>query len=478
VRRAAPAACRPRALAGIGLVVALIALVLVAGPNGAAAQAGDDPRPNVIVVMTDDQTARSVRVMEETRRLLAGHGVSFANSFASFPLCCPSRVTYLTGQYAHNHGVTSRSGFPQFDDTRTTAVALQQEGYETGWVGKFVNGYPAHGREFPEDIPAGFDRWFVGLTGRMFDWSANDQGVITPFGSGPRSYQTDVYTREAGAFIRQSARAGQPFFLTVAPLAPHGEPRRQGRWPNPRPAPRDEGTFADVPLPEPPSLNEEDVSDKPEFLQEPRLSRGQLEDLGRRHRSRLESLLAVDRMVKRLMDRVVEAGERRDTYFVFTSDNGFLLGEHRLTGKVLLYEESARVPLIIRGPGLREDVRRRQPVANVDLAATILDITETAPLEQLDGRSLLPLATSPSVAKNRNVLLENRTSSGVRSRRYFYAEHDRPQDGTIDAFELYDLRRDPFQLRNRYGAPGYDRVTDSLEQRLDRLRDCAGSDCR
>jgi N-acetylglucosamine-6-sulfatase len=473
-----------------GFAALLAGLVIAGVPAGAssqeaAAQRGSGP-PNVVVVMTDDQNVgRDVQVMKRTQRDLADRGVSFENFFATFPLCCPSRTTYLTGQYAHNHGVVGNiprdgGGFPAFDDSKTTAVALHDAGYEVAQIGKFLNGYAKVAQEDPSVIPAGYDRWFVPLGKTMYDWSVDDQGQIREF-DGPQNYQTNVYARKAVDYMDQQFRSDQPFWLTVATHAPHGEPHVRG--PNPRPAPRDGGRFAGVPLPRTPSFNERDVSDKPAFLQVPRLTLEEIDKLQRRYDDRLASLLAVDRLVARLVDEVRQRHALRNTWFIFTSDNGFLFGQHRLTRKNVLYDESTRVPLMIRGP--RDDfphgVVRTQVTGNIDLSPTILDIANVPAMLTLDGHSLLRFGAHRRFQRDRDILLENAKSEAVRSRHWMYAEHDSDGDNHPDAFELYNMKSDPYQLDNRYedsldpaSHPRLAATRAQLEERLDQLRDCAG----
>jgi N-acetylglucosamine-6-sulfatase len=458
-----------------------------------AAGAGAGP-PNVVVILTDDQDAASMRVMDQTRRLLVKKGVKFTRNYATFPLCCPSRATYLTGQYSHNHGVRGNhlpdGGFLLFDDSATSAVALDNVGYRTAWVGKFLNGYPNFARAHPGDIPAGFDRWFAGLTGRMFDWRVNDDGDIKRIRTSERNYQTDVYARIGERFIRRSLATGDPFFLTLGPLAPHGEPKRD-QPPNPRPAPRHRGAFKNEPLPKPASFNEADMSDKPSFISDNRsLDRDARMRLRDRNRDRLASLLAVDDMIAGVVELLKRERALRDTYIIFTSDNGYLLGEHRESGKSLLYEESAQVPFVIRGPGLADGGKHRGPTGNVDIVPTILDAAGAPAAGQVDGISLLPAAQNPGQGTGRVLLLENRRSSGVEDGRYVYIEHDLDDSGGPEEFELYDLRRDPRQLENLNVVdapevredvleqrPGLAAVRDSLADQLDDLRNCDGNEC-
>jgi len=454
------------ALAAAGLLGGL-------GPAGGGddARAGPADRPNVVVIMTDDQETESLQVMRGVRRQLGGSGTTFDNFFATFPVCCPSRATFLTGQYAHNHGVRGNlppeGGVQAFNDSRTLPIALRGAGYRTGYVGRYLNGYDSR------QVPPGWSDWRVGVgkgAFKMYDYNLNENGRFVRYGNKRADYQTDVYARKATRFI--SKRSSKPFFLTFAPLAPHGDPSRT-RPPNPEPAPRHRGAFADRPLPKPPSYNELDVSDKPLFVRKvDRLTAAEGRKLERRYQDRLASLLAVDDAVKRIVAELRDAGELANTLIVFTSDNGYLLGEHRLVAKGNLYEESVDVPLIMRGPGIPRDVARPQIAGNIDLAPTILDFTGVEPLRTMDGRSLLPLARRRGAASDRDMLFENQHSTAVRTQRYMYAEHPNAE------FELYDLRSDPFQLRSRHDDPALAGVRATLARRLAELEDCAGQSCR
>ncbi len=483
------------------LAVAL-GLGIATGPVAVtgADQGPAEDRPNIVVLMTDDQTVESLRAMPQTRRLLAGEGVEFANNFASNPLCCPSRSTFLTGRYAHNHGVLRNTvpngGYVTLDGSQTLPVWLQRDGYYTAHIGKYLNGY---GRDLPTEIPPGWDEWRGSVdptTYSMYGFTLNEQGALTTYGDpdvpDPATYQTDVYAQKAVDLIGRRAPKRKPFFLSVAPLAPHGEndlgeDESPDATPGPRAAPRHEGAFANEALPLPPSFNEADVADKPEAIRaRSPIGAGQQATIQARYRDRLEALLAVDDMVASLVTALRRSGELDETLFVFTSDNGFLHGEHRVrSGKQLPYEESIRVPLIVRGPGLPAGKVRRQTVANVDLAATILDYAGVSSPVPPDGRSLRRLAADGRLEPGRAILIENWCGQneacfdptipryqGVRTARYAYFEYPNGEA------ELYDLPLDPYELESRHADPGYAAIRGALSRLLGRLRACAGVECR
>jgi arylsulfatase A-like enzyme len=475
----------------VALPAAVAAAFLLSGPvspgGSAVAQDPAGPggsQPNVVVVMTDDQEERSLAEMGIVQDRIAEQGVTFNNSFSTFPLCCPSRATFLTGQYAHNHGVRSNTkpgGFFAFrgrEDQETLPVWLDEAGYRTAWVGKYLNGYDQTKRRY---IPPGWNQWFAPVdqtAAHMFNYTLNENGHFRRYGDSRSAYQTDVYARKAVRFIGQEAPKSRPFFLTLSTLAPHGEEHRKGVLPNPRPAPRHERRFEGVPLPDPPSFNEGDVSDKPYFVGR-KLNREERGQLRERYQDRLASLLAVDEAVGAIVRELNDAGELENTLIVFTSDNGYLLGEHRLVRKHWLYEESTQVPTVMRGPGIPDGETRAELVANIDLAPTILDAAGARSSgRQVDGLSLLPLAGDPGAAIERDILFENNLgSTAIRTHKYMYAEHQR-EDRPLQR-ELYDLEADRSQLESLHDDHAYDDVQSDLAGRLDGLRDCAGAeDCR
>jgi N-acetylglucosamine-6-sulfatase len=465
--------------AAICVVAATPALVLGSSQPGEAAQHGTPSPRNVLVVMTDDQTVADMVAVPATRRRIGGHGVTFRESFAGFPFCCPSRATYLTGQYAHNHGVRDNGppngGAAAFDDSETTAVALDAAGYRTGLIGKYLNGYAPLAHQKVPYIPPGYDDWRAITRNLMFDWEQLQNGTFVRWGSHDREYQTDVLARQAERFIESAAETATPFFLTVTPLAPHVETRSFVPRHNPRPAPRHRNAFADEPLAKPLSFNEKDVSDKPAAIQAiPRFDAARRQHLRDLNRDRRTSLLAVDELVVRLVKALRSTGALNDTLIIFTSDNGYLLGEHRRAGKDAFYEPALRVPLMIRAPGLPDGVVVESPVVNTDLAATIYDFTRVDPLLVQDGVSLFEVIASPTSFDDRELPLQTRSGIGIRAPEWTYAKHG---TGPAAEFELYDLESDSDQLNSLHADPAYDDERDALANRLNALRDCQGPQC-
>ena len=460
--------------------------VIAATLTVAAAPAVAAPLPNVVVIMTDDQTLDSLRFMPKVLSLLGSEGTTFDNNFVSFPLCCPSRATFLTGQYSHNHGVNSNNpplgGYTQLDHTNTLAVWLQAAGYHTTHIGKYLNGYGTGGVPQTE-IPPGWSDWqaTVGFSAyKMYGYTVNENGTLVQYSNAPADYQTDVLAARAVAALHARALAGGPFFMWIAPLAPHAEAGGDG----PRAAPRHEGVFAAEPLPMPPSFNEADVSDKPHSIANlPSLTPAQVTSVTARYRDRLESLLAVDDLVEGVYNQLAADGLLANTYLIFTSDNGFFQGEHRVKqGKTKLYEESVRVPLIVRGPGFAAGAHNSALVANIDLAASLVAWTGATPARVLDGRNLRLAANHPGTLASRTILLENgdestgaRYTDGIRTRRYVYLEWRFPTKPT--EFELYDLSADAYQLTNLHGDAAYAAIEASLAQKLGELKVCAGGAC-
>jgi len=474
------AVCRARCallLSFLGAV--LLGATVFSAPSRVAAQAAAATRPNIVVIMTDDQTLEMMRVLTKTRQLIGEAGTTFSNYYCSFPLCAPSRATFLTGQYPHNHGVLGNSapggGYEALDHSNTLPVWLQAVGYFTSHIGKYLNGYGDHNTE----IPPGWNDWQTLAREAYYDYTINDNGTQVPYGSNAEDYQTDVLAGRAVETISEAV-AQQPFFLSIDVHAVHGgnAGALTAKLPNPPPAPRHVDAFKDEQSPKPPSYNEANVLDKPSVIQNlPRLTAPDVEKIETAYRARLASLLAVDDLVARVVNELAATGVLNNTVIIFTSDNGLFHGEHRIvSGKGYAYEEASHLPLLIRGDGFPQGVTRNQFVANIDLAPTIVDLANASPRRVMDGRSLLPLAKDPSLANARNLLIDQENYKAVRNKSFLYVEHNSGEQ------ELYDMRPvttnyDPYQLLSRHADSAYSQIMAQLASRVSMLRTCLGVSC-
>jgi arylsulfatase A-like enzyme len=484
----------------VGALVALAAVgagLWAAGAGSLAAPraAGVQAPPNVVVIETDDQALESMKVMHRTNSLIGGRGVTFTNSFVNYSLCCPSRATFLTGQYAHNHRVLSNQGttggfhrFQSLHAHNNLAVWLQDAGYYTALVGKYLNRYENRPR-----IPPGWSEWRATAPDdqSVYDYILNDNGTLVRRHAQPDDFKQDVLTRIAVDLIGRRASNPAPLFLWLTYTAPHvANPDRSPNMPRDcgnaaKPAARHAHAFDNAPLPKPPNFNEADVNDKPASIRSLyTLTEDQISDIQRKYRCELESLLAVDQGVKKVVDALRASGELDRTLIVYTSDNGYFHGEHRIPeGKMRPYEESIRVPLQMRGPGIPKGVKRSPPVINADLAPTIVDAANADPRLVMDGRSLLPVIKRPAIDGDRPLLIEEPGPlagvqawgpgfEAIRTPRYMYVEYEKQEP------ELYDLKLDPFELQSVADYPAYASTKASLSARLHKLEGCAGRSCR
>ena len=456
-----------------------LVVVLCAAFVATAAEAVSPP--HVVVVLTDDQDVASLASMPQVKRLLAKDGVTFANSFVDFPLCCPSRSSLLTGLSSRTTGIDEngsggRGGWPAFRTLEPEALPcwLQARGYRTAWVGKYLNLYDG------TTVPPCWTHWHAMATVGYFNWTMNHNGTPVAYGQAPQAYSTDVIARIARDVIDAEIRSGAPLFLVLAPYAPH-DPAT--------PAPRHAWTWAfkwPAALVNKPSFNERDLSDKPTYMQ-PRgmFDFNRLLSTVKLWQRRQETLQAVDDAVAMLVGRLGSHAALGQTYIVYTSDNGFLQGEHRIyAAKRLVYEESIRVPLIIRGPGVPRGEARTQLVNNLDVAATIVEWADATPPWPLDGRSLVPVLATTTAPWRTGLRVVGQSGDpilgpplwgtfvAVRTLTAILAEHT-SNDGTRRELEFYDLVRDPYQLVNRPDAPPVAGLRDLLRH----LEDCTGGAC-
>ena len=407
----------------------------------------EDRPPNVIVILTDDQSEDSIPNPNAIMPFLQGraldpndHWVVFDHAYVNTPLCCPSRATMLTGQYPHHTGVLDNEDGDRLDESSTIATWMHDAGYHTGLFGKYLNHYPFGG---PGYVPPGWDRWsarrYGPVTTLYYDYTLIEQTRAVRYGRAENDYSTDVLADQATAFIRESP-SDRPYFLWFAPTAPH---------PPSTPAPRDAGAFADLPLPVSPAFGEADVSDKPAWVRAlPEPDSAAAAAIRANHRRSYATLLAVDDAVRQMMEAVRARGELGDTVVVFTTDNGLAFGEHRWTRKSCPYDVCVRVPLMIRVPGV-EHRTESAIVSAVDLAPTIAELAGATPASPVDGVSLAPLLTSGDREGLPGELYAEFAGDDtippwweIRTRRFAYVEL-----GTGER-ELYVLRDDPAELVN------------------------------
>lgn len=455
-----------------------------------------------MLLYTDDQAVAQMRALPATSAWFAENGVRFTDNMTSFPLCCPSRAGLLTGQYTHNHHVNSNFAatgggyrtFADYDGPRSLAVALHQAGYRTGWVGKYLNEYgdEAVGNSATEIAP-GWDDFRPAVGEWASDYwhtRINDNGRVRDLSG---TYSTDAYAGVAGDMIKDASAQPEPFFLVVSLFGPHTgsrvTPTGVQNFPVAEYAPRHAGLYTNSVAPRPASFNEAAMSDKPTLIRDfygPRLTATQVAAIDTRWRSELRALAAVDEAVTSIRAELAATGELDNTVIIFTSDNGYMHGEHRVPSlKYVPYRESREVPLYISAPDGRRGATYRQLTANIDLAPTILDYAQAVPLAPVDGMSLRPAVTTGArpPGHGRPVLLYGGAAgSRVRPAGYLGIRWGRWAMWTWrspgNPAELYDLRSDPTESRNVVGDPANAPVVASLTAMRDQLAFCAGLTCR
>ena len=442
------------------LLLTIIVLVLSVGSryqtaiaHNSIAQASS--KPNIVLIVTDDQHMHHLKNMPYLSNNPKGHWVTFTNAFENVPLCCPSRANILSGQYAHHTGVNSNGG-TRFRDDSTIATWLKSTGYKTALVGKYLNGYPFTGKAL---IPPGWDYWVAFYEGQdYYNYQLYENGTLNSYGSTAQEYSTDVFYNRAISFLNTTS-SDQPFFLYFAPQAPHQ---------NFTPAPRHAGLYSTLPIFYGPNFNEADVSDKPAWVRTlPLLTRNT--DTGQRKAS--ETLLAVDEAIQGIMENIESKGQLDNTVIMFITDNGFSFGAHRWQEKRCVYEECVKTPLMIRFPWTDTRTESRL-VQSIDLAPTIAELAQVTPTHQVDGRSLLPLLNNTATGWRSSILLEYQDNTttprpfwAIRTLEWKYVELN-----TTGEKELYDLVNDPYELQNLANLPEYASVQSSLAAELAALR--------
>jgi arylsulfatase A-like enzyme len=492
------------------------------------------PRPNFVVIQTDDQSVaqfsrswidsngRKRLIMPNVTRLLRQQGVRFSSYITPVPTCAPSRSSLLSGNYAHNHGVISNKATGGWNAYRSRMIYeenlpvwLQRAGYRTAHFGKFLNFYEQTGTPADGVVPPGWDRWssdYVRDTSNYYGYSTNEDGVSAgPFGDplyGPDSGRDPVdcpwlaptlcnynSDRISLAAVDQIESPGsRPFYVQIDFNAPHGDRRPPI---GPEPAPRHLGSAKATPRPFVRGFNERDISDKPIHVQRrTRLTQHDAVSIRQYSNRSAEALRSVDEAVGWIIGALRDSGELKNTYVIFTSDNGYFLGQHRYAfGKLLPYEPAIEVPMVIRGPGIRPGSTSAELVANQDLAPTILELAGASAGRRFDGRPMAPFWRNPARRSRRAILLSSYSLNppapaasgtgaasssgtgavnytGVRIGPYKYIEYESGE------WELYDLRRDPGELQNKALMRSWTQVRLYMRSVLRDMRGCRAAECR
>jgi N-acetylglucosamine-6-sulfatase len=417
-------------------------------------------RPNIVFILTDDLAWNLVQYMPHVLKMQK-EGATFANYFVTDSLCCPSRSSIFTGRYPHDTGVFRNTGndggylafLNRGHEEETFAVALSAAGYRTDMLGKYLNGYlPAKHSPAP-----GWTSWAVAGNGYPeFNYNLNQDDKVLHYGDKPVDYLTDVLSGLSVRFIRQSAMT--PFLIEIATFAPHAPYT---------PAPRDADAQPGVRAPRTPAFDAAPDANAPRWLQKHRaLSTGDIAGIDRDFRKRAQSVIAVDKMIGDVQAAVAAMGEANNTYFIFSSDNGYHMGEHRLMpGKMTAYDTDIHVPLVVTGPGVPAGLTVEEIVENIDLYPTFTELAGARTAVNVDGLSLVPFLHGQKVTGWRTVALVehhgpvkdpadpdlpairsgNPTAyEAIRSLTSLYVEYADSEK------EYHDLAAEPNELRNSY----------------------------
>ncbi len=467
------------------------------------------PQPNIVFILTDDLDSSSIAYMPKLQSYIASQGTMFSKFYLNMALCCPSRVTILRGQYSHNSQITSNASAQAYqkfkslgEENSTVATWLHDSGYKTVLMGKYMNGYPgAVNRTW---VPPGWSEWYATVKNEYveYNYTLNENGVLKDYGSTPADYETDVIASKAADFIIRNQSS--PLFMYLAPYAPHGPAT---------PAPRHANLFTNLKVPQTPSFNEADMSDKPTWINSiPLLSTSRINAMSSLYVKRLQSLQAVDDMIETVINTLQTTGKLDNTYIVLTSDNGFHQGQHRLdSGKDTAYEEDVIAPLLIRGPGVPAGITINSIVGNVDFAPTFAELAGVTAPTFVDGRSFVSLLTGipplPGVWRNAFLLERGACSSEVQTSPQNPGEYPDTSSlnpnlplinlnkpcttpftaiRTTDDFyveytngerEYYNVTLDPYELINTYSTADPNLIA-ALSSQLNLLKTCVGITCQ
>lgn len=462
-------------LKGSFAALLLTSMVLLLGPLETS-QAQRE-KPNIVVIQTDDQTVSDMRFMPKTRKVLGSQGTTFENSYTPLSVCCPSRSSLLRGQYAHNHGVVTSNGpnggYDKFKELglgeSNVATWLDDAGYQTVHIGKYLNGYAEDG------VPPGWDFWNTYYGPFHKDRKINNNGKVQDY---PNDTVLDnVAANKAEFYINRLSDDNAPMYMQIDTFAPHGPHQYSEKY---------EGAYENARAPRKPSTNERDMSDKPSWVRGPKRNLRQTDSV---FRERVRSMRTADDLVGDVARALRKSGELGNTYIVFTSDNGWQYAEHRIYGKWTPYEESIRVPTIVRGPDVPKGETRDEMIINNDWAPTFAELAGAKTPDFVDGTSIAPLLRGGNPPWRNRFLVESfrreedlntapaPTYNGVRSLNFKWVKYfDESIRHGVAGRELYALNRDPYELRSIHRtAP--DNLRGTLERMRRQLEDCSGDEC-
>ena len=446
-------------------------------PSSSLTGTGSARQPNIVLITTDDQNASDLRWMPRTRRVLGRSGLVFTQALSPQPLCCPARAEILTGQYAHNNGVRHNHGVyggaRRLDDASTFATWLSLSGYRTAFVGKYLNEYGSGSRR-----PQGWSIWDP-MVSRIYSYFGT-RFYRQEAGTSERHYSVDAVSDRTVEYIRRLSASGRPFLVWSSQVAPHAAPAGPNRWKAPVTGSTPTGHVGAAPSLRKPSFDVPGVPEPDLVGDRGSWTRGYVQHY---FDQRIRSLRRVDVAVERIVDTLARLHELERTYIFFTSDNAYLLGEHGIIGKNVLYEEALRVPLVVRGPGVPPGRRSSVPVTLVDLAPTFADIARTQVTPARDGQSFLPLLRGGHLRWRDTQLVQTGTQRlaetlpgwgrrGVRTSRYTFE-----LDAASGTRVLFDRARDPFELTDVAADPRYASVVAALARRTAALERCSGTTC-
>jgi N-acetylglucosamine-6-sulfatase len=461
--------------------------------------------PNVLLIVLDDATWNDISAMDNVKAL-ARRGTVFSRTYSPDPFCCPARATILTGRYPHNHRVLDNvaplGGFTAFNDSSTLATWLDRD-YRTGLFGKYMNDNSSQ-RSY---VPPGWDTFAMPTRRATYRYVGPRMYVNGRLRNFAGQEATHVYSRQAAVFMRNSIRAGKPFFAYLAVVTPHIGPPHDDYPDDPVATPWVPERFRYTEtrdLPNDPSVNEADVSDKPAYIQgKPELTQADLDAIAERRAQKRESLKAVDEEIGTIVNQLSALGALDETYIMLVSDNGYMDGQHRVArGKSLPYEPASRVPLIIRGPGFPRRAVYDRVTGLQDLAPTILSVTHESASTPVDGVNLRRLANGTGTT-NRPLLIEIPVTAKLSDNEVQRGAHPSRAQArrlrTVDWFarglaessgwkyveyprsgekELYNLNADPYELDNLAGDRRYAGRMAKMAKRLRTWSTCSGPACR